>query len=141
MADYPRQDQPGEEEQPGTEQARQEGEHFVGERGDRGQHPRQAERLQGRDQPDQPHQPIGQPPQFLADAVAANAGVALEDRHLVDKLGDPPLHRLGDEMGNDEDKDREQHARPPFDELILPILSGRLGLVHLGFPLMRLESP
>ena len=32
MADDPRQDQPGEEEQAGAEQARQEGEHLVGQR-------------------------------------------------------------------------------------------------------------
>ena len=99
MADDPRQDQPGEEEQAGAEQARQEGEHLVGERGDRRQHARQAERLQRRDQSDQPHQPIGEAAELGADAVAADPGMALQDRHPVDQPGDaptaPPWRRNG----------------------------------------------
>ena len=91
MADDPGQDQPGEEEQAGAQQARQEGEHLVGQRGHRRQHARQAERLQRRDQPDQPHQPIGQPAELGPDDFAAAPRMALEDRHPVDAAWPRPI--------------------------------------------------
>ncbi len=132
------QDQAREEEQAGAEQARQEGENFIGQRGNRGQDPRQAERLERGDQPDQPNDPIAEPTQFLADAVAHRAGIALEDRHLVDQPADRPLHRLGDEVGDDQDQDREQDARPPLRQLLLPIGCRSRVLVHDQSPPVRL---
>jgi hypothetical protein len=39
--------------------------------------------------------------------------MALQDRHAVDAARQRPLHSLGDEMGDDEDEEREQDPRSP----------------------------
>ncbi len=134
MSDDPPEDQPGEEDQSGAEQIGDERRHFVGHHRYRRQHLVETERAERGDQPDQPHQPIGQPPQFLADAVAADPRVALQDRHFVDHPRHRPLHRLGDEMGDDQNQDREQHPGAPQHQLVAPISGGLGVLVHRQSP-------
>src|SRR5690606_29540961 len=88
-------------------------------------------------QPDQPDQPVSKAAKFGADRFTARLRMALEHGHPVDALGDAPLHTLGDEMGDDEDEDREQDSWPPFDQLVLPVSGRSVSPIHILSPIHR----
>ncbi len=125
-----RQDESGEEEDAGSDHPWDEGKDLVGHYRHGRQHFIETEWLERRNKSDEPDEPVGKAPKLGPDRIHARLRMALEDRHPVDQLSHRPLHRLGDEMGGDEDQDREDHPRSPLDQLVAPIGCRRVRFVH-----------
>ena len=137
----PRDDQPDEEDQPGAEQARQEGKDFGGELIDRGEDLAEPEHAQRGDDADQPHDQLGDGAELLPERFRPRAGAMLAQRLApVDCLLEPPRHRARDQPGGDDDEQREQDLGAPQERLVVEIDPGGCRLVHQSLP-VQLANP